>query len=319
MSQNYFLGFMPKPHMWVIENERESWHELNKDIRRTAIERRIALSIEGDIFSIKVTKTGVVWISSQELNLTVEANQDFYSIIDQRKKLVNVANAYNYLLSILSILYTSGFSTRIYPIEVSMHETMSMNFSGTDQYCLNEPTTFIPTCPGISHINFTNTDDCDGQILVRAYQEAFNNLEMICNADLDNLNKLNTLSKSESEYINGDYNTSLILSWFTIENSILHIFLNEAGGKTKNNGHSPQIDHMVNQIMNIIDYKQFPYIIENLAQIKNARNGLAHRNKCIDRQTAEMSLRAAIELLSYLFPVDLKHDLVLPSMLSYSE
>ncbi|MFM4875022.1 hypothetical protein ACEUDK_18930 [Aeromonas veronii] len=128
---------------------------------------------------------------------------------------------------------------------------------------------------------------------------------------------LNILSKSESEYLNSDYSTSLILSWFIIEHIILDIFLREANGNMNKNGNSPKFDDMLSKVQSTANYREYSSVIALITQAKNARNGFAHRNEKVDKDSAEKSLNAAFALASYKLKIDLKHSIYVPQILSY--
>lgn len=317
MNNVYFLGFIPKPHVWVVVDADEHWYDFNAKNNKSLLIRDVVFAAEGKDLSIKVTRPGMVWISSNTKRLTISQEDDYFKAVELRKKLIKIANIYNYLLALKSKEYISGFSTSIIPIEITLHETMCMKFFGEIGQNLNEPTTFIPACPNINsviNLEFKELGSRDGQVSVDAYKKAFDDLVSLDEQDIE---YLNTLSKSESEYLNSDYNTSLILSWFVIEHIILDIFLNEASGKMTETNHSPRLDDMLKKIKNTDNYHDYASVIPLIEKARDTRNGFAHRNKQVDKDSAENSLNAALVLASYKLKIDLKHSICVPPLLSY--
>ncbi|MDT3275209.1 hypothetical protein Q4Q54_17240, partial [Shewanella sp. SP2S2-4] len=109
----------------------------------------------------------------------------------------------------------------------------------------------------------------------------------------------------------------LILSWFVIEHIILDIFLNEASGKMTETNHSPRLDDMLKKIKNTDNYHDYASVIPLIEKARDTRNGFAHRNKQVDKDSAENSLNAALVLASYKLKIDLKHSICVPPLLSY--
>ncbi|KEK29844.1 hypothetical protein [Shewanella xiamenensis] len=318
MNNIYFLGFIPKPYVWVVVDADEHWYDFNDKNNKSLLIRDVVFAAEGKDLSIKVTRPGMVWISSNTKRLTISQEDDYFKAVELRKKLIKIANVYNYLLALTSKEYISGFSTSIIPIEITLHETMCMKFFGEIGQNLNEPTTFIPTYPNVTsvmNLEFKELGSRDGQISVDAYKKAFDVLERL---DEQGIECLNTLSKSESEYLNSDYSTSLILSWFIIEHIILDIFLREANGNMNKNGNSPKFDDMLSKVQSTANYREYSSVIALITQAKNARNGFAHRNEQVDKDSAEKSLNAAFALASYKLKIDLKHSIYVPQILSYA-
>ncbi|MEE9708940.1 hypothetical protein [Aeromonas caviae] len=284
MNNIFFLGFIPKPYVWVVVDANEHWYDFNARNNKSLFIREVVFAAEGKELSIKVTRPGMVWISSKTKRLTTNQEDDYFKTVELRKDLIKIANVYNYLLALTSKEYTSGFTTSIVPIEITLHETMCMKFFDGNGQNLNEPTTFIPTCPNVTsamNIEFKELESRDGQISVDAYKKAFDVLERL---DEKGIECLNMLSKSESEYLNSDYSTSLILSWFIIEHTVLDVFLNEASGKMSAKGHSPKLDEMLVKIKDTDNYHEYASVISLIGKAKDARNGFAHRNKKVDKR-----------------------------------
>lgn len=318
MNNIYFLGFIPKPYVWVVVDADEHWYDFNDKNNKSILIRDVVFAAEGKDLSIKVTRPGMVWISSNTKRLTISQDDDYFKAVELRKTLIKIANVYNYLLALTSKEYISGFSTSIIPIEITLHETMCMKFFGEIGQNLKEPTTFIPTYPNLTsvmNLEFKELGSRDGQISVDAYKKAFDVLERL---DEKGIECLNTLSKSESEYINSDYSTSLILSWFIIEHIILDIFLNEASGEMTTKGHSPKLDDMLVKIKTTENYNKYESVVPLIEKAREARNGFAHRNEQVDKFSAENSLNAAFALASYKLKIDLKHSICVPQFLSYA-
>lgn len=317
MNNVYFLGFIPKPYVWVVVDADEHWYEFNARNNKSIFIREVVFAAEGKDLSIIVTRPGMVWISSNTKRLAATQEDDYFKAVELRKNLIKIANVYNYLLALTSKEYISGFATSIIPIEITLHETMCMKFFGGSGQNLNEPTTFIPACPNVTsvmNLEFKELESRDGQISVDAYKKAFDVLERL---DEKGIECLNTLSKSESEYLNSDYSTSLILSWFIIEHIILDVFLNEASGEMTTKGHSPKLDEMFVKIKVTDNYHKYASVIPLIEKARDARNGFAHRNKKVDKGSAENSLNAAFALASYKLKIDLKHSICVPQLLSY--
>ncbi|MGV2846082.1 hypothetical protein ACE1OG_19650 [Aeromonas hydrophila] len=319
MNNVFFLGFIPKPYVWVVVDANEHWYDFNARNNKSLFIREVVFAAEGKELSIKVTRPGMVWISSNTKRLTTNQEDDYFKVVELRKNLIKIANVYNYLLALTSKEYNSGFTTSIVPIEITLHETMCMKFFDGSGNNLNEPTTFIPTCSNVTSVielEFKELESRYGQISVDAYKKAFDVLERL---DEKGIECLNMLSKSESEYLNGDYSTSLILSWFIIEHTMLDIFLNEASGKMSTKGHSPKLDEMLVKIKCTDNYHEYASVIPLIGKAKDARNSFAHRNKKVDKTSAENSLNAAFALFSYRFQIVLKHSICVPQLLSYGK
>ena len=317
MNNVYFLGFTPKPYVWVVVDADEHWYDFNARKNKSLFIREVVYAAEGKDLSIIVTRPGMVWISSNTKRLATTQEDDFFKTVELRKNIIKVANVFNYLLALTSKDYASGCATSIIPIEITLHETMCMKFFGESGQNLDEPTTFIPTCPNVTsamNLEFKELESRDSQIYVDAYKKAFDVLERL---DEKGIECLNTLSKSESEYLNSDYSTSLILSWFIIEHIILDIFLREANGNMNKNGNSPKFDDMLSKVQSTANYREYSSVIALITQAKNARNGFAHRNEKVDKDSAEKSLNAAFALASYKLKIDLKHSIYVPQILSY--
>lgn len=317
MNNFYFLGFIPKPYVWVVVDANEHWYDFNARNNSSLFIREVIFATEGKDLSIIVTRPGMVWISSNTKRLATTQEDDYFKAVELRKNLIKIANVYNYLLALTSKEYTSGCTTSIIPIEITLHETMCMKFFGESGENLNEPTTFIPTCPNLTSVmsfEFKELERRDGQVSVDAYKKAFDFLDRL---DEKGIERLNTLSKSESEYLNSDYSTSLILSWFIIEHIILDIFLEEANGKMNKSGNSPKFGCMLSKVQDTANYHEYASVIELITQAKNARDGFAHRNEQVDKDSAEKSLNAAFALASYKLKIDLKHSICVPQILSY--
>jgi hypothetical protein len=70
MNNIFFLGFIPKPYVWVVVDANEHWYDFNARNNKSLFIREVVFAAEGKELSIKVTRPGMVWISSKTKRLT---------------------------------------------------------------------------------------------------------------------------------------------------------------------------------------------------------------------------------------------------------
>ncbi|MFQ2610563.1 hypothetical protein ACK3ZS_07065, partial [Aeromonas caviae] len=75
--------------------------------------------------------------------------------------------------------------------------------------------------------------------------------------------------------------------------------------------------NLLSKVQSTANYREYSSVIALITQAKNARNGFAHRNEKVDKDSAEKSLNAAFALASYKLKIDLKHSIYVPQILSY--
>jgi len=321
---NKFTAFYNQDLVWVRNKEDYSKLDLRYSTYYEQMSKTV-IDVNKEKFSIKVSFDGLIMLRINDIEDKIKPTNksSIFEDITLWNEYITYINAFNILLTLNSISFNLKQLKmrdvfRIFFSEGRI-DTSNLTDNTFNHNCFSARYKIEPEIEIDSLYIRTNKDPSEIMAVIDLFHNCFENKKLISH--------LASLNQSIGDFKEGDYESSIISSWFISENILNHYWLDyieskninlEDGSKTINRDRKKFLKNQnIGLIISLLELQNIiPYdLYKDLEKARDVRNNIAHSHKTFTSTygDAKNSIQCCIHLFNSYYEIEVNPSLGISS------